>query len=160
MRVGEESEHGGFRRQTDTSNVRRFLRRITLEPSTLDRCFLTFPAKRRDPRFHRDSATGDADPSLEYGRGITSCPSVMSVLDFKNEQFLMHWSRAHACFSDTSSPLIAGRTYDTHFIGHSVALNIHRGANVRVPHESPLYGYGSPHCVQPGAVAMPHGVAL
>jgi hypothetical protein len=43
-------------------------------------------------------------------------------------------------------------TRDSHLIRDNVTVNVHRGSDVRVPHELLLHRNGSAHCIKPTSV--------
>jgi hypothetical protein len=49
-------------------------------------------------------------------------------------------------------------TRDSHLIRDNVTVDVHRGSDVRVPHELLLHGNGGAHGVKPTSVGMPHRV--
>src|SRR4029077_18253622 len=50
-------------------------------------------------------------------------------------------------------------TRNRHFIRHDVPVNVHRGADVRVPHQFLLHGYRRSNRIKPCPVAVPHRVS-
>src|SRR5689334_10142097 len=46
-----------------------------------------------------------------------------------------------------------------HVIRHNITVNVHGGADVRVPHGLLLDGDRGPHSIQPGTEGVAHGVS-